>query len=144
MISQRNKIKKNYSYTFLEISRLLNTHIRTVQTWCKIGMEVLDPNSKPFLVLGSELKRFLRARRLNRRIKLQSDQFYCLKCRAARRALPGFTEEVCTHKIIGKDKLQIILSGLCEVCKSKIIKFGTIGLQENALQTGTKSKVNQD
>lgn len=48
-------IKSRESHSFREISQLFSVHVRTVQIWKNQGLKVLN-NSRPFLVMGSELE----------------------------------------------------------------------------------------
>lgn len=123
--SNYNLIKSHYSYTFQEISKLLQIHIRTIQNWRHKGLQVIDANSKPYLTLGYELKQFIKQSKDSRKKKLTDSQFYCLKCRCGREAIPDTIEANFTNKVIGKNQHQIILKGICSECGSKIRRFTT-------------------
>ena len=47
-------------YSFKEIAQIFGLHIRTVQKWPKHGLKILDGTLSPILVLGSDLKEFLK------------------------------------------------------------------------------------
>lgn len=120
-----NLIKKNRAYTLAEIAEIYNKHIRTIQTWVKKGLPVVDPNSKPKLALGFEVRNFIRNNNENRKIKLKENQFYCTKCRVAREAIQSSIEIEFTSKIIGKNQKQAIIKGLCSICRCRLRKFST-------------------
>lgn len=72
-----NLIKETLSYSTQEIADLLNIHKRTVQEWHKEGLPRID-SRKPFLVLGSNLKEFIRSRQNKRKQKCRINEFYCM------------------------------------------------------------------
>jgi hypothetical protein len=133
-------IKGHLSYTYKEISRLFNIHVRTVQGWRKRGLQVIDSNSRPFLVYGEELKRFLTDIRAHRHFKLGSDEFYCTKCHRPRKSKPGQVQYNYTNKIISKHDKLVIIKGICEVCNSSIFLFST----ENKLKKPEESGMQFD
>jgi hypothetical protein len=120
-----NMIKTHYSYTFREIEDLLNVHTRTIQVWRKHGLMVIDESSKPFLVDGIELKRFLKAKKMSKKVKLGPLEFYCTKCRGARQSITNFIKIMPSEKIIGKDKKAVMIRGKCNVCGCNIYRFSS-------------------
>jgi len=119
------KVISERIYDFKGISRMLNLHIRTVQRFPKHGLIVEKDNSLRYLVEGKELKRFLKEYYNKERIKLDDDEFYCLKCKKACHSLPNEIKRVETHKKIGTNASQIIYHGLCEKCGSKVNRYST-------------------
>ena len=119
------KIKKHYSYITSEICELLKVHPRTVQTWVSKGLEVINPDSKPFLVMGYELERFLKEQRTSRRIKLQQDEFYCNRCKTATKSNTESIKFIDTGLTIGNDSKQVIIKGICQACGIKVNRFST-------------------
>ena len=120
-----NNVKIHRSYTLKEISDCCKVNIKTVQRWKKQGMEVIDNNSKPFLVEGSVLKEFLRQKRNEHKCTLNEGEFYCTKCKVGRKSLLDKVEFNFTGKQIGKNHKQVIIRGNCEVCGSKLTLFST-------------------
>jgi len=120
-----NLIKEKHSYTFAEISEVLNIHPRTVQSWRKQGLKVVDEARKPYLVYGEELRRFLKDKRQNQKHPLKTGEFFCTKCRSARKSRPeNFTVEI-TSKILGKRSRQAFIRGICEVCGQPLTLFSS-------------------
>ncbi len=120
-----HQIKGNLSYTFNEIAQKLNFHLRTIQQWKKCGLKIIDENSRPYLVLGPELKRFLKQKSAGRKHKLSDTEFFCMKCRLPRKSKPEMIQLEYNGKIIGKNQKQVIISGLCKECNSRLIRFST-------------------
>lgn len=120
-----HRIKANDSYTLKEIAEKLKVHVRTVQQWRKCGMKTIDDNSKPYLVLGTELKRFLKEQRQIRKVSLNQNEFYCTKCRCARESIPNQVSILYTNKIVGKNQKLVHILGLCNKCGSKMYRFST-------------------
>lgn len=113
------------SYTSKEIAKMLGVHPHTVRIWHKNGMTPIDPLDRPLLFLGSEIKRFLTARRQARKVILGPDQFYCPRCRAARNSNPGDIQVGFSGKRIGRDDESIIVQGVCQICSCRLFRFST-------------------
>ncbi len=121
-------IKQRESYSLKQISELLNVHIRTVQTWKQEGLNIINQD-KPYLVMGYDLKEFLSKRNDKRKIKLQSNEFYCTKCREAVRSTDNQVWFECSGRNIGKQGFkEIVIKGICEFCNTKINRFSHSGL----------------
>jgi DNA-binding transcriptional MerR regulator len=120
-----NLIKEKHSYSFEEISEKLNVHIRTVQIWHKHGLNVIDEAKKPYLVYGVELKQFLKAKQQSQKHPLKTGEFFCTKCRCARKSRPeNLTFEI-TRKKLGKTSKQALISGICEICSQPLLLFSS-------------------
>ena len=118
-------IKSKNSFTVKEIAEQFGIHARTVQTWIKEGLQVIDKNAKPYLIEGFVLREFLKQKSENRKCKLNEDEFYCTKCKAARKSQPDQIQFNFTHKLIGKNQRQVIIKGKCEICNTQINRFST-------------------
>lgn len=115
-------IRLNYSYTLQEISNLYENHIRTIRTWLKEGLQIID-GIYPYLVKGRDLKEFISKRQLKQKVKLEPEQFYCTKCKTARNALNNQVKLVYSGKTIGKGVKDFTIQGICEVCGTKVNRF---------------------
>ena len=121
-----NLIKKRRTYTVAELATIVKCHPRTIQQWIKNGMEVIDPNSKPYLISGIEAKQFLQRKSKKAKVKLQNDEFYCIKCRTAVTSLLKDTKTRITGKRIGKGGTQAIIEGICQNCNTPLRRFSTV------------------
>ena len=65
-----NLVRSRRSYTLEEIAEIYTLHIRTVQDWHINGLKSIDPNRKPLLVLGEEIRRYLKQKSQKRKHKL--------------------------------------------------------------------------
>jgi DNA-binding transcriptional MerR regulator len=119
-IINKKYLKINQTYTLKEISKECGVHIRTVQQWIHEGLQVIDKTTIPYLVYGKELKQFLIKKRLKARTTLGQNEFYCLKCRCGRESIPEKINYKYTDKVVGKNKLLVIISGVCKICRSRI------------------------
>jgi len=120
-----NLIKERHSYSFAEIAETLNVHARTVQSWHKQGLKVLDEARKPYLVYGGDLKQFIKSKHQKQKHPLKTGEFYCPKCQTARESLPeNITFEV-TQKKLGKTSRQAFIRGICEVCGQSLLLFSS-------------------
>ncbi len=57
-----NKAKIHRSYTVEEIAELFGVHKNTVRAWLKAGLPICD-DRKPMLILGADLRSFLKERK---------------------------------------------------------------------------------
>jgi excisionase family DNA binding protein len=74
------RIKIHRNYTIEEIARVLAVHKNTVRRWQKAGLRALD-NGRPQLFHGTEIRRFLGARRQQVRRPCPAGHLYCFRCR---------------------------------------------------------------
>ena len=102
------KVYKHRSYTIKELSELLAIDEKTCSRWIEQGLRTVS-NKKPFLILGGDLKEFLRNRKAKKKITLNRNQFLCLSCKGARYAKRGSIVKMATRK-----------TALCRVCNGKM------------------------
>ena len=86
---------------------------------------MLDGASRPFLVMGVDLQAFLRERQRKRKHPLRIGEFFCTKCRCARKSLPEAIRLEFTGKRLGKQSWMVLIRGNCEVCRSSLIQFSS-------------------
>ncbi len=122
------KIKAMHSYTPQEIAVTLGINKKTVFRWIENGLAIMEKDTKPLLLMGSDIKSFLRGERV--KITLEPNECYCLKCRKATQFKPGSETVEKTGYLIGKAQVeQRKKIGLCSVCGSHIQKF--LGVNQN-------------
>lgn len=81
-------LKKHRNYTVDEAARTLGVCKATVRRWIRAGhLPALD-DSKPILILGSDLIAYGKARR-RPRFRCEVDQAFCMSCRAPKNAAFG-------------------------------------------------------
>jgi len=108
-------VKQYRSYTVYEASRLLNVGNPTIRRWISCeGLEIIG-DKKPFLILGQDLKAFLRARQKPKQ-KCKLDECYCLRCQAPRK--PAFGEAEITQS----NQATEMMETLCSTCSSLMFK----------------------
>lgn len=119
------------SYSTKEIAKLLGVHDRTIQEWHLNGLRPIDEIAKPFLFMGGEIIRFLSERRSSRKVKLGEDEFYCTRCKAARKSDTRNIEIINTKRAIGQGDESVLIKGICHVCGCRLNRFST----KNKLKT---------
>ncbi|MEI6843218.1 MAG: helix-turn-helix domain-containing protein [bacterium] len=101
------------SYTIEELSSLLKKTEKTLSRWIEKGLKTIPDSKRPILIIGSDLKEFLRNMYSKKKKgKLNRNQFYCLKCKKAVYAKKGSIKKLSNRKI-----------ALCRVCKGEISRI---------------------
>ena len=100
------------SYTIKEMSDCLNINEKTCLRWIENGLSIVPLSKRPILILGSEIKNFLRKKDSKKKIKLRRSEFYCFTCKAARNAKQGSTKRSRRQK-----------TALCRVCGGKVSRI---------------------
>ncbi len=118
-------IHSRREYSYKEIAELFNRHPRTVQSWRKQGLNILDGTAKPVLVLGSELKRFLQEKRRKKKRPLEIDEFYCPKCDEPRKSIPDKIMVEATGRFMGDEIKQLRIKGICTVCACSLSRLSS-------------------
>lgn len=108
-------IKIHRSYSIDEVTRILHVHKNTVRGWIKSGLSIVD-QSRPTLILGSELRRFLEARRNAAKRPCPPGTLYCLKCRQPMPPALGMVEYVTLNDTTGN------LIAFCRDCETMMYR----------------------
>lgn len=107
-------IKAFKTYTMEEAAEVSDVSVRTIRTWAKEGLYVMS-DARPALIRGDDLRDFIKSQRSKRSVKTQIDTFYCVCCRAERRAAEGMADCDLSG---GRAKL----TALCEACATVVSK----------------------
>ncbi|MBT4384833.1 hypothetical protein HOD30_03720 [Candidatus Peregrinibacteria bacterium] len=119
-----SKIRSKSAYTPKEASALLEVNRKTIFRWIKGGLSLLDPKQKPRLIMGKDLKAFIKAKREATQVKLRPNEYYCLVCRKPVEGKHGTQKVEKTGKKIGKlNRDQEILYAKCKECGGKIARL---------------------
>ena len=102
-------VKVLRNYTVEEAAKTVDAHKNTVRRWIKDGLPTID-NRRPSLILGSELRAFLDARRERAKRPCPPGFMFCFKCRAPRRPASGMIDYEPRTLTSGN------VSALCSVC----------------------------
>ena len=119
------RIRARRSYSTSELSDLLTVHVRTVQRWHREGMAAIDEHDRPFLFMGAEVSRFLNNQKNRRKCRLADDEFYCPRCRSARKSDCRSISVDITEKRIGRRDRLVLIRGICSECGCRLTRFGT-------------------
>lgn len=103
-------IKSLHNYTIQEAANITGVSERTIRTWIKQGMHAMA-NERPTLVRGDALTAFIKDKRKSRKSRLLQDEFYCLRCHAARKPAGGFVD----CETVGT---RTKLTAICEICET--------------------------
>lgn len=118
-------IKLRKSYSIKDICLLFAIDRKTCSSWIRNkGLKVLEENMSPLLVMGIDLKDFIRKKRAKNQFTLKENEFLCLKCRKAVKPKIGTEKIVKTGKRIGKEnREQLRKMGICEACGTKLNRY---------------------
>ena len=112
------------SYTVEELSRLYKKDTKTIFRWLKQGLEPMERNTKPLLMMGGSIREFLQSQKKRTRVKLKEGEYFCFKCRKATIAREGTILTIMTGKKIGKvSRNQECLTGKCSDCGTKVYRL---------------------
>lgn len=115
-----NRVKGNRVYTIHEASLAIGVHKNTIARWIKDGFLEAVTDRRPFLISGSSLKRFLAERRGRNRTPCRPGEFYCFRCRSARRPAGNWAEYEARTDRNGN------LTALCEDCETVMNKAASL------------------
>jgi helix-turn-helix protein len=101
--------KIHRSYAVEDVSRLFKIHKNTVRNWLGQGLAPID-DSRPTLIRGQELRRFLTERRVRLKQVCGPGRIYCLPCRAPKVPAGNIADCVQTTDTVGT------LQGICPDC----------------------------
>ncbi len=107
------------SYTIKELADCLNVSEKTCLRWVEKGLPIVPGSKKPMLLLGSDIKDFLRKKDSKKKVKLKRNEFYCLTCKAARNAKRGSIKKLKNRK-----------TALCRVCNGKMSKTNQLSQKD--------------
>lgn len=119
-----NLAKIHRNYTVEEVADLFSIHKNTVRSWVKEGLATND-DKRPMLILGSNLKQYLQAKRKSNKRKCLPFEIYCLRCRSPQ--VPA--ENMVDYEPINCNMGRLI--GLCPSCSGIINKYFTIAKLEH-------------
>jgi hypothetical protein len=104
-------VKIHRSYAVEDAARCLAVHKNTVRRWIKAGLPIVGGRGKT-LILGSDLRPYLEARRKDAKRPCPLGHLYCLRCRTPRPPAAAMTEYVPITPTSGN------LKALCPECMS--------------------------
>lgn len=118
------RVKSNRNYNFEEVAELLGVSVGTVRRWTRIeGMPFLN-EQRPFLILGWQLKEFLKYREAKNGQKMNPTEFFCLTCKAPREPLGMMVDYI----PITDNRAR--LAGLCPCCSGVCNRFVAARLKD--------------
>ncbi|MFK5978038.1 MAG: helix-turn-helix domain-containing protein [Rhizobiaceae bacterium] len=103
-------VRIHQSYEVSEVVDLLRVSPQTVRSWIKMGLPVLNAQ-RPILILGFQLRDFLRNRNTKAKQPTKLGEFYCLHCRKPRMPYGKMADYIPFNDARGR------LVALCEVCE---------------------------
>jgi hypothetical protein len=103
------RVKIHRNYTVEAAAYCLTVHKNTVRRWFREGLSIVSGRGRT-LIIGSDLRAFLEARRAKGKCPCPPGHLYCLKCRTTRKPADGLTEYEAITPSSGN------LKALCSIC----------------------------
>ena len=85
------RIKTHQSYTVADAVAALGVGTGTIRQWVRDGLPILR-GKRPYLLLGRDIKEFVKIRTDARRCQLAKNEVFCLSCRKPRKPEQGLVE----------------------------------------------------
>ncbi len=114
-----NLVKINRSYSVNDVSVLLDVSKATVRRWIALGLPAIT-DMRPVLVLGFDLKEYLKQSRTKNKKRLGSTEMFCCKCREPKRPALDLVTYLPNNAENGR------LIGLCPECETQMNKFSSL------------------
>ena len=111
-----SRVKSHHNYEIWEAAEILGVTPQTIRQWIRDGLPALTER-RPYLILGWQLKAYMKERQASRRAPGGEGEFYCTSCKARRSPALGMTERIVMSN--GRPAL----TGLCEVCETQCYRF---------------------
>ncbi|MBT3724092.1 MAG: helix-turn-helix domain-containing protein [Gammaproteobacteria bacterium] len=118
-----NRAKIHRNYTVEEISELFGVSKNTVREWLKTGLPVCN-SQKPMLILGSDLREFIKVKKNCNKKKCQPWELYCVRCRKPQFPADGMADYESETDSKGR------LIALCPECEGIMNKFTSLSKLE--------------
>ena len=119
------------SYSLTDVRALFGINRQTWSRWIGEGMVVIEKNTNPLLVMGSDLVTFLEKRKAKQRKSLGPNDFYCVRCHIVVRAQVGTEKIEKTGKKIGRNSEdQMRKTGQCDNCGKVVYRFLGVNKQD--------------
>ena len=97
------------NYTINELSRNLCISEKTCGRWVDAGLKTVPGSKRPILILGTDLKDFIRLRKAKKKFTMSRSEFLCMSCKR-----PVFAKRGSIKILSGKKIAR------CRVCNGKI------------------------
>lgn len=120
-----NLIKGKSTYSAKQLAERLKIHLRTIQGWRKQGLADCGKDGNSYLMLGEEIRRFLKEKKQKSKYPLKTGEFFCPKCRNPRKSLADKISVIITNKKLGKTSKQAFIKGVCEICNTSLMLFSS-------------------
>ncbi len=111
-------IRIHQSYEVSELSDLLICTQQTVRAWIRDGLPVLSAR-RPILILGFELRKYLKDRDANAKRPTALGEFYCMRCRKPQKPFGMLVDYIPINESKGR------LAALCSVCETTCSRFAS-------------------
>lgn len=118
-----NLVRINRSYSVYEVSNLYGISKATVRRWIALGLPAIT-DMRPVLILGFDLKEYLKQKRTKDKKRCKPTEMFCCKCRKPKRPALDLVTYLPSTKENGR------LIGLCPTCETQMNKFSSLAAAE--------------
>lgn len=112
-------IKLTWPYSVQEAAAHFSIHKNAVLRWLTEGLSA-NSDRRPYLIRGSELKRFLEERQRSKRQKCATTEFFCFKCRVPREPYGRIVD------LLIESPTRLRMTAICTVCDTAMNKAQSV------------------
>ena len=113
------RVKKHRTYTVEELAETTGATEATVRNWVKRGLPALTAQ-RPMLILGRDVRAFLKGEANRRRRPTEFGEFFCFRCKAPRKPALCIADYVPIGPTHGR------LVALCYACERECSRMVSI------------------
>ncbi len=117
--AQVRHIKSHRNYTIEQAASLAGVTKQTIRRWSQQGLPVMT-RRRPFLIIGADLKEFIKERRISNAVPMPIGQFKCWACKSLGPPAFGLADYAPLSEKHG------ILHAICGTCEGAVTRFVSV------------------
>ena len=111
-----HRIKLHRTYTIERAADCVGVTPQTIRRWCKDGLRIMA-KQRPYLILGSDLKGWVKERRTSKSAPLPIGHMLCMSCKQTLPPAFGVVDYIPSSDRHG------MLKGFCSHCEGTVTRI---------------------